>query len=109
MPGSHGRIVPTSIAPARKSPKCIKPRFGPDSYKVRPTFDRSNVGRTLYESGPKRGLMNLGDFLAGAIEVGTIRPCDPGIAAQHLLALLEAELLEIATLGYEVKASRAKL
>ncbi|MEM5446735.1 MULTISPECIES: TetR/AcrR family transcriptional regulator [Paraburkholderia] len=71
--------------------------------------DRSNVGRALYESGPKRGLMHVRDFLASAIEAGTIRPCDPGVAARHLLALLEAELVEIATLGYEVKASRAKL
>lgn len=71
--------------------------------------DRSNVGRTLYESGPKRGLMHVRDFLAGAIEAGVVRRCDPQAAAQHLLALLEAELLEIAMLGYEVKSTRAKL
>lgn len=53
--------------------------------------------------------MHVRDFLASAIEAGAIRPCDPGVAAQHLLALLEAELVEIATLGYEVKASRAKM
>jgi len=71
--------------------------------------DRSNVGRTLYEKGPQRGLMHVRDFAAGAIEAGVIRRCDPEVAARHLLALLEAELVEIATLGFEVKASRAKL
>ncbi|QGZ63560.1 TetR/AcrR family transcriptional regulator [Paraburkholderia acidisoli] len=71
--------------------------------------DRSNVGRTLYESGPKRGLMHVRDFLAGATEAGVLRRCDPRAAAQHLLALLEAELVEIAMLGYEVKVTRAKL
>ncbi|RAR50743.1 TetR family transcriptional regulator [Paraburkholderia unamae] len=71
--------------------------------------DRSNVGRTLYEAGPRRGLMHVRDFLAGAIEARTVRRCDPEVAARHLLALLEAELVEIATLGYEVKATRAKL
>ena len=70
---------------------------------------RSNVGRILYESGPKLGLMHVRDFLQSAIESGALRSCDAGVAAHHLLALLEAELVEIATLGYEVKASRAKL
>jgi AcrR family transcriptional regulator len=71
--------------------------------------DRSNVGRVLYETGPQQGLMHVRDFLASAIEARTIRPCEPEVAARHLLALIEAELVELALLGYEVKTSRAKL
>lgn len=71
--------------------------------------DRSNVGRVLYESGPKRGLMHVRDFLAAAVDAKVVRPCDTRAAALHLLALLEAELVEIAMLGYEVKVTRAKL
>lgn len=71
--------------------------------------DRSDVGRVLYESGPKRGLMHVRDFLAGAVEAKVVRQCDVRAAALHLLALLEAELVEIAMLGYEVKVTRAKL
>jgi AcrR family transcriptional regulator len=71
--------------------------------------DRSNVGRTLYESGPKHALLHLRDFVRNAIKAGAIRECNAGAAAHHLLALLEAELVEIAMLGYEVKTTRASL
>lgn len=71
--------------------------------------ERSALGRALYEAGPKRGWAHVRDFLASAIESGSVRECDPGVAARHLQALYEAELLELAMLGFPVNSSNSKI
>lgn len=71
--------------------------------------DRSRLGRAIYEAGPKRGWGLVRDFLEGAMAAGSIRECDPGIAAHHLEALYEAELVDIAALGYTVNTKPAAI
>lgn len=64
--------------------------------------DRSTLGRVMFETGPKRGWGIVRDFLIAAIAAGTLKECDASVAARHLQALYEAELVEMATLGYPV-------
>jgi AcrR family transcriptional regulator len=54
---------------------------------------RSKIGQQYYLNGPQRGLRYLSAFLERASRIGKIRPCDFSIAATHLTALIEAELL----------------
>jgi len=70
---------------------------------------RSTLGRAMYEAGPKRGWAIVRDFLLAATAAGTLKECDAGIAARHLLALYDAELVEIAMLGFAVATTPAKV
>lgn len=70
---------------------------------------RSTLGRLMYERGPKLGWGIVRDFLLTAMAAGVLKECDAGVAARHLQALYEAELVEMATLGYPVKATPAKI
>ena len=54
---------------------------------------RSNIGQHYYSNGRERGLAQVSAFLERASKIGRIRPCDFVIAATHLLALIESELL----------------
>jgi AcrR family transcriptional regulator len=54
---------------------------------------RSNIGQQFYSTGRQRGLTYLSAFLERASKIGKIRPCDFFIAATHLSALLESELV----------------
>ncbi len=54
---------------------------------------RSNIGQLYYSNGRQRGLGYLAAFLERASKLGKIRPCDFTIAATHLTALIESELL----------------
>ncbi len=61
--------------------------------------DRSDIGRHFYENGPKRGWLLVSNYLQRQIEQKTLLPCDAGICAMHLKALLEAEVAEPCALG----------
>jgi len=54
---------------------------------------RSDIGQLYYSNGRQRGLRLIGAFLERASKLGKIRRCDFEIAATHLLALIESELL----------------
>ncbi len=54
---------------------------------------RSEVG-TLFFAKVNRLLGYVADFLAALMATGFLRPDDPNLAAKHLRALLEAELIE---------------
>jgi AcrR family transcriptional regulator len=54
---------------------------------------RSNIGQHYYSNGRQRGIDYLVAFLGRASNIGKIRQCDFVIAATHLLALIESELL----------------
>jgi AcrR family transcriptional regulator len=54
---------------------------------------RSNIGQHYYSSGRQRGLKLISAFLERACKVGKIRRCDFIIAATHLVALIESDLL----------------
>lgn len=48
----------------------------------------SDIGRSFYESGPKRVIEAVARYLSGAMNRKQLRRADPLIAAQHLMALL---------------------
>lgn len=55
---------------------------------------RSQVGARCYAQGPCRGKALVGAFLEQAMARGQLRTASTVLAARHLHALLEAELLE---------------
>lgn len=67
--------------------------------------DRSNLGRTFYERGPRIGWAMLADFLSEAMEAGMLKRRNTDIAAAHLHALYEAEFVEFCLLGVPVDIS----
>jgi AcrR family transcriptional regulator len=54
---------------------------------------RSNIGQHFYLNGRQRGLELIAAFLERAAKIGKIKTCDYQVAATHLLALIEGELL----------------
>ncbi len=56
--------------------------------------DRNNVGRLVFEHGPKAVWTALADFLRSSMEAKQLRTTDPWVAAMHLRALIESELLD---------------
>ena len=55
---------------------------------------RFDIGRKIYEGACARAEARIAAFLGAAMRRGRLRKADPRIAANHLLALLEAELLQ---------------
>lgn len=55
---------------------------------------RSDLGKRCFEIGPRRGGMEIGNFLQHAMDAGKLRSANTQIAALHLKALLEAEWIE---------------
>jgi AcrR family transcriptional regulator len=55
---------------------------------------RSDVGRLLYENGPKMGWTKFAAYLTGLMERGRLRRTDAVRAAAHFRGLLEAEHME---------------
>lgn len=53
----------------------------------------ARLGRVVYENGVKRYQGMVGDFLTSAMQQGKLREADPAVATEHLLGLLESELL----------------
>lgn len=56
--------------------------------------DRNNVGRLVFENGPKVVWTALAEFLKVAMDAKQLRAADPWVAAMHLRALIESELLD---------------
>ncbi|MBI5617457.1 MAG: TetR/AcrR family transcriptional regulator [Gammaproteobacteria bacterium] len=55
---------------------------------------RFDIGRMVYEGACVRAEDRVSAFLAEAMRRGLLRKTDPRVAANHLMALLEAELLQ---------------
>lgn len=55
---------------------------------------RSDVSRLVHVRAKAKATEDMSAFLAGAMKDGRLRQADPDVAAIHLLALLDAELLE---------------
>lgn len=70
---------------------------------------RSDVGVRFFERGPKRGLAELGQFLALQMEKGKLRRSDPLVAAHHLMALLESETITPRLFAIEKTLSKTYL
>jgi AcrR family transcriptional regulator len=54
---------------------------------------RSEIGRLFYETGPKVGLSAFAQVLHDAMARGDLRQADPWVASQHLVALIQAEIV----------------
>jgi len=67
----------------------------------------SEVGRRFYLNGPQRGLELLTPHLRQARENGALRAAEPYFMAQHLIGLLECELLPRRLFGAERDAPSA--
>jgi AcrR family transcriptional regulator len=70
---------------------------------------QSDIGQRFYEAGPGRGLEAVTAYLQAAVDAGRLRAPDARIAAQHLLALFEAETVPLRMLGVQVSTSRARI
>ncbi|WP_044559791.1 TetR/AcrR family transcriptional regulator [Azospirillum sp. B4] len=70
---------------------------------------RSEVGRLLYENGPKVGWSRFATYLTALMERGRLRPADPDRAAAHLRGLLESEYVELFLLGMAEKPDAAAI
>lgn len=54
---------------------------------------RADLGKRCYQQGPMRSYACVGQFLQQAMDRGLLRSADTLLAARHLQALLEAELM----------------
>lgn len=71
--------------------------------------DRTEVGRLTYEHGPKAGCMIISTFLQSAMDAKKLRMADSWIAAMHLRALYESEVLELRLLGVLKEVDHKKI
>jgi AcrR family transcriptional regulator len=69
----------------------------------------STIGQRFYEAGPGRGLDAVAAYLQAAMDGGRLRVANARIAAQHLLALFQAETMPLRMLGVQVSTSRAHI
>jgi AcrR family transcriptional regulator len=70
---------------------------------------RTDLGKMLYEHGPKRCWGRVADFIEQAMDAGRLRRADPWTAAMQLKGLLEADLADRAMLGVEVSFGAERL
>lgn len=54
---------------------------------------RSEIGAQFYAAGPATGVARLAEFFRLQIEARALKPCDPAIAAEHFLGLVQSETL----------------
>jgi AcrR family transcriptional regulator len=69
----------------------------------------SDIGQRFFEAGPRRGLESVAAYLQAAMDGGRLRVADARIAAQHLIALFEAETMPMRVLDVRVNTSRAHI
>jgi AcrR family transcriptional regulator len=69
----------------------------------------SDIGQRFHECGPGRGFGALVAYLQAAMKSGRLRAADANVAARHLIALLEAEIMPLRLMGLPVSTSRAHI
>jgi AcrR family transcriptional regulator len=70
---------------------------------------RSDIGKRFHLAGPKTGLDLVSKYLAAKMDEGILRRSDTGVAADHLVALLEAEIMPRCMLGLQGTPTRAQI
>ncbi|MDE1145332.1 MAG: TetR/AcrR family transcriptional regulator [Azospirillaceae bacterium] len=70
---------------------------------------RSDVGRLLYENGPKIGWGLFAEYLTALMDRGRLRPDDADRAAAHFRALVEAEHVDAVLLDIRPKPDEAAI
>ena len=70
---------------------------------------KNNLGRQFWEQGPQQVLESVAAYLAGATRAGRLDVKEPMPAAQHVLALYNAEIDWRWTFGVQETFTRAQL
>jgi AcrR family transcriptional regulator len=70
---------------------------------------RSDIGRRFHQAGPKTGLDLLAKYLSTKMEEGVLRRSDTSIAADHLVALLQAEIMPRCLMGLQGNVTRGQI
>jgi AcrR family transcriptional regulator len=69
----------------------------------------SNVGQLFYQAGPKMAVETITTFLQSAMDRQQLRRADPLVAALHIMALLQAEVMPLAMLGMPVRITKPRV
>lgn len=72
-------------------------------------FGDGELSRTCFETGPKRSMNELTEFLSALMAKGKLRQSDPVVATLHLRGLLESELIDSFIFRIESVASRERI
>ncbi len=70
---------------------------------------RSDIGKRFHQAGPKTGQDLLAKYLSAKMDEGILSRYDPDIAADHLVALLQAEIMPRCLLGLQGTVSRGQI
>jgi len=70
---------------------------------------RSDIGQRFHEAGPKMGQDLIAKYLSAKMEEKILRRADPRVAADHLVALLEAEIMPRCLLGLQPTVTRGQI
>jgi AcrR family transcriptional regulator len=70
---------------------------------------RSDIGRRFHEAGPKVGQDLIAKYLSAKMEEGILRRTDTRVGADHLVALLQAEIMPRCLLGLQATVTRAQI
>jgi AcrR family transcriptional regulator len=70
---------------------------------------RSDIGQRFHQAGPKMGLDLLAKYLSAKMDEGVLRRADTGIAADHLVALLQAEIMPRCLMGLQEAPTRSQI
>jgi AcrR family transcriptional regulator len=70
---------------------------------------RSDIGKRFHQAGPKAGLDLLAKYLSARMDEGILRRSDTGIAADHLLALVQAEIMPRCLMGLQGTVTRGQI
>ncbi len=67
---------------------------------------RSDIGQRFHDAGPKSGQDRIAKYLSAKMDEGMLRRADTHIAADQLVALLQAEIMPRCLLGLPATATR---
>ena len=67
------------------------------------------IGRIMYEAGPRRGVRRLTAYIEAAVRDGHLRACDPAVAAEQLMDLCLAGRYRLRLLNVAPPPSAAEV
>jgi hypothetical protein len=70
---------------------------------------RSDIGKRFYQAGPETGLDLLAKYLSATMDEGILRRSETSIAADHLLALVQAEIMPRRPMGLQGTVTRSQI
>jgi AcrR family transcriptional regulator len=70
---------------------------------------RSDIGLRFHQAGPKAGQDLIAKYLSAKMDDGILRRSDARVAADHLVALLQAEIMPRCLMGLQATATRGQI